>query len=114
MKKLRWIAAVFLAVAAANHARLWATGAANASRHLVFVGVNVVLAVAVAFFPRAALVLAVLVSFQQIPSHGGDLMRQTPFDWPSLGVVLFFPALIVLLWLELRRSRRTRPPTGER
>ena len=110
MKKLRWLAALFLVFAAVNHGRLSAIGSANAGRHLVFVGINAVLALTVALFPRLALVLVVLVSFQQIPSHGGDLLRQTPFDWASLGVVIFFPALILLLALETRRARRTPPP----
>lgn len=110
MKKLRLLAAVLLVVAAINHGRLAAMGAENATRHAVFVGLNLVLAAAVAFFPRIALFLTVLMSLQQIPSHGGDLLRQTPFDWASLGVVIFFPALILLLALDWRTARRTRRP----
>ena len=110
MNTLRRIAAVLLVVAAVNHGRLAAMGADHATRHAVFVGINLALAIAVAFSPRVALVLVVLVSIQQIPSHGGDLLRQTPFDWASLGVILFFPALIVLLVLDVRRPKATPTP----
>jgi hypothetical protein len=56
-----------------------------------------------------------LLSLQQIPSHGRDFLESThdgSIDWPSLGVVVFFPAVLTLLIVERTRNRRERPSRG--
>lgn len=117
----RRIAGVLFAVAAVNHAVLAARGEGVVWRHDLFVGINLVLGALVALpksAPRWALPPIALLSLQQIPSHGSDFVRSfsSPaggaVDWPSLGVVLFFPAVIALLVAERRRSGRPARPTG--
>ncbi len=109
--QLRWArfaAAAFCAFAAVNHVRLGLDGAPSVARHFVFVGVNVLLGTLVVVAPRAALVFAVPLAVQQFWSHGNALaqsMREPPFDWSSVGVLFFFPALLVVLVLTAVRER---------
>lgn len=115
MRTFRWlrmIAAGILAAAAVNHATLAMRGAGSVPRHEVFVGVNAALAALLLVRPRWALPAAILASLQQVPSHGQDLVRSLggTLDWSSLGVVLFFPALVTLLAVERRAS--TPAPRG--
>lgn len=115
-RALRIAAGILFAVAAVNHAVLAARGQGVVWRHELFVGINLVLGALIALpknAPRWALPPIALLSLQQIPSHGMDFLRsfdQPPVDWPSLGVVLFFPAVIALLVVERRRSGRPEAP----
>lgn len=110
--------AALLGVTALNHARLAATGAGNVARHEVFVGLNLALAWLLVARPRWALLAAALLSVQQLYSHGSDLLASIhepgPFDWASVGVLVFFPALLTLLVVERRRTPGTpeRPPAA--
>ena len=119
--RLRLVFAALLAITALNHARLAATGSANATRHAIFVGLNLGLAWLLVARPRWALVPAALLSVQQLYSHGSDLVASLrhlhepePFDWASVGVLVFFPALLTLLFVERRQTARTpeRPPAA--
>ena len=115
-RALRVAAAVLFAVAAVNHAVLASRGQGVVWRHELFVGINLVLGALIALRPRWALPPIALLSLQQIPSHGMDLVRSfdqpraQDWDWPSLGVVFFFPAVIALLVVERRRSGRPEAP----
>lgn len=102
--------AALLAVTALNHARLAVAGAGNVTRHEVFVGLNLALALLLVARPRWALVPAALLAVQQLYSHGSDLLTSVrepgPLDWASVGVLVFFPALLTLLVVERRRTGR--------
>ena len=117
-RALRAAAAALFGVTAVNHAVLAARGEGNVGRHEVFVTIDVALAALLLFrrAPRAALVPVAVLAVQQVESHGSDLVASMrgagPFDWTSLGVLLFFPALVTLLVVERRSDRRARP-TGE-
>ncbi|MEO8798756.1 MAG: hypothetical protein ABI551_12790 [Polyangiaceae bacterium] len=105
----RFASAALCAIAAVNHARLAFAGEPSVGRHWVFVGVNVLLGTLVVLAPRAALVLAVPLAAQQAWSHGRALLAsiaEPPFDWASLGVLLFFPALLIVLALTVVQERR--------
>lgn len=110
-RAIRLVFAGLLAITALNHARLAAGGAGNVARHELFVGLNLVLAALLVARPRWALVPAALLSAQQLYSHGSDLiasMREPgPLDWASVGVLVFFPALLTLLVVERRRTAHT-------
>ena len=113
--RARVLFALLLAVTAVNHARLAATGApANSTRHAVFVGLNLGLAGLLVARPGWALVPAALLAVQQLYSHGSDLLASVrepgPFDWASVGVLVFFPALLTLLVVERRRAGTPAPP----
>lgn len=99
--------AILLFISAANHARLAALGEASVQRHQVFVGINAGLALLLLARPRWALLPTIALTVQQMNGHGRDLLASIkapslPFDWASLGVVLFFPALIALLVVARR------------
>lgn len=101
----RFVAAAFCAIAAGNHVRLALAGDPSVPRHWLFVGVNVVLGTLLVSAPRAALVFAVPLMLQQLYSHGTLLVRsitEPPFDWSSLGVLLFFPGIVAVLTMEAR------------
>ncbi len=104
---------MLFAVAAVNHAVLASRGEGVVWRHELFVGINLVAAAGLVVRPRWMLAPLALLACQQIPSHGADLVRSIrgpePVDWPSLGVVLFFPAVLTLLVVERRRDIRERP-----
>lgn len=104
--------AVLLAITALNHGRLAAAGGDHVTRHEVFVGLNLALAWLLVARPRWALLPAALLSVQQLYSHGSDLVRSVhepgPFDWASVGVLVFFPALLTLLVVERRQTAGTR------
>jgi len=121
LRQIRLVFAVFaglLAITALNHARLAAAGAGNVPRHELFVGLNLALAALLVTRPRWALLPAALLSVQQLYSHGSDLIASVrepgPLDWASVGVVVFFPALLTLLVYERRRTagRPERPPAA--
>ncbi len=107
-RRARLVFAALVAITAANHARLAAAGAGNVMRHEVFVGLNLALASLLVARPRWALLPAALLSVQQLYSHGSDLLASLhepgPFDWASVGVLVFFPALVMLLVVERRRA----------
>lgn len=104
----RFAAAGLLVLAAVNHARLSFGGAPGAIRHAVFAGIDAAAALLVARYPRAALAPVALLSTQQLVSHGRDLAASLegpgPIDLSSLGVIVFFPALIALLIASRRRG----------
>lgn len=102
--------ALLLFISAANHERLAALGEASVQRHQVFVGINAALALLLLARPRWALLPTIALTLQQMNGHGRDLLASIkapslPFDWASLGVLLFFPVLIALLVVELRSPR---------
>jgi hypothetical protein len=109
---LRLAFAAMLVVAAVNHGLLASRGEGVVWRHELFVGLNLVLAALLALRPRWALWPIALLSLQQIPSHGSDFVKsfsEPVVDWPSLGVVFFFPSVITLLVVERRRGRPEAP-----
>lgn len=109
LRLARFSAAALCAVAAIHHARLAFAGEPSVDRHWVFFGVNVLLGTLVVLAPRAALVFAIPLTAQQARSHGHALLASLdapPFDWASLGVLVFFPALLVVLALSLMKERR--------
>jgi hypothetical protein len=109
---LRVLAALGFASAAVNHAVHAAHGEGVVVRHEVFVGINLLLGALLVLRPRIAIVPIALLSLQQIPSHGRDFVQslhEANVDWPSLGVVFFFPAVLALLVAE-RRATRARSP----
>ena len=116
--RARLVFAALLAITALNHGRLAAAGGANVTRHGVFVGLNLALAWLLVARPRWALLPAALLSVQQLYSHGSDLVRSTrepgPFDWASVGVLVFFPALLTLLVVERRTASTPELPRGAR
>jgi hypothetical protein len=111
---LRVLAAAILGVAAAQHAVRAAQGVGDVPRHATFVALNLALGALVALRPRWALPATILMAMQQIPSHGQDLVASLggSIDWSSLGVVLFFPALVTLLAVERTASRPERRGEG--
>jgi hypothetical protein len=113
----RLACAGLLAVAALNHGRLAAAGGAHALRHELFVGLNLGLAALLVARPRLALAPTVLLSMQQLWSHGSDLVDSLrgpgPVDWASVGVVVFFPALLTLLVAERRTAGTPERQPGE-
>ena len=112
------VCAALLALTAVNHARLAAEGLGNVTRHEVFVGLNSALALLLVLRSRWALVPTVLLSLQQLSSHGSELVHSIhgpeAFDWASVGVLLFFPALIALLVVERRTADTPEPPRKAR
>lgn len=109
-RRLRSVAALLLVVSATNHARLALAGDPSVPRHVLFVAINLALAVMLVRFPRYALVATSVLLLQQMTSHGSDLVRSMrgpgPLDLASLAVCLFFPALVTVLVLERRAARR--------
>jgi|CXWL01.1.fsa_nt_gi hypothetical protein len=118
LRAARAVAASILVVAALNHGLLAARGVGNVPRHAAFVGINLAAALLVAAWPRYALGPIAILAAQQTWGHGGDFVESLraagPIDVASLFVVLFFPALIVLLVASRRASRpaprRAGPP----
>lgn len=106
--RLAGVAAII--VAAANHGRLAAVGAGDVTRHEIFVGLDLALAVLLVVRPRWALAPTAVLTAQQIWSHGSDLLDSMqgpgPFDAVSALVVVFFPALLALLVVERRAHAR--------
>ena len=102
----RFVAALFLGVSAIRHIVLAIQGDASVARHWLFVAINLGLAILLVRWPKTALYATAILSVQQLYSHGTELVKSIegpgPFDYASLGVCLFFPALIVLLVMENR------------
>jgi hypothetical protein len=118
LRLARLTCAGLLVVASLSHARLASAGGAHVHRHELFVGLNLALATLLALRPRWALVPAMLLSVQQLWSHGTDLVGSLrgpgPLDWASAGVVVFFPALVTLLVVERRTAGTPERPPGAR
>jgi hypothetical protein len=106
---LRAAFATMLAAAGLSHAVLASRGQGDVARHALFVGINLAAAAVVAFRPRWALGPIAVLAAQQTYSHGSDLLasmqRPGPFDGTSLGVLLFFAALLTVLIVERRAAR---------
>ncbi len=102
-----WVSSAVLAVAAVNHAVLASRAEGDVARHWAFVAINLGAAAIVARAPRWAVVPIALLALQQAYSHGSDLIASIrgpgPFDWASLGVLVFFPVLVTTLAVERRR-----------
>jgi hypothetical protein len=112
ISRIRAVAAVLFVVAAANHARLAAAREGVVWRHELFVGINIAAAAGLLARPRWTLAPLAALACQQIPSHGADFVSSLgteEVDWPSLGVVVFFPAVLMLLVVERRRGTRGPP-----
>lgn len=118
LRLARLASAGLLAVAAMSHARLAAAGGPHVLRHELFVGLNLALAILLVLRPRWALLPTALLSVQQLASHGSDLVDSMqgpgPLDWASLGVVVFFPALLTLLVVERRTAGTPERPRAAR
>jgi hypothetical protein len=106
---VRWAlrgAGIALVLVAVMHVVKAATGDGDVVRHLVFVVLDGGLGVLVVVRPRWALVPAVILFVQQLGTHGRDLVRgmrgEAPFEVGDLAVMIFFGALIALLF----RARR--------
>jgi hypothetical protein len=112
LRLARLVGAAFVVVAAANHGRLAALGEGDVARHAIFVGLDLAFATILVLVPRWALIPAVPLTVQQMWSHGSDLVESVrgagSVDWISALVVVFFPALLVLLVVERRTPTTTR------
>jgi hypothetical protein len=78
----------------------------SATRHLVFVGINLFFGAAFASRTRWILFPALLLAGQQIYSHGGGFLearRAGVFDGESFAVLCFLP-LVLVTALALRRT----------
>jgi hypothetical protein len=108
-RAVRHVSAALLAGAAVFHVSAAATGGPGATRHGVFVGINLALAGLLVFRARWAYYPALALAIQQTYSHGLDLSKSflgtAPLDKVSLAVCLFFPTLVTLLYME--RQERT-------
>ena len=108
LRLARLTCAGLLALTAVHHARLAWSGGAHALRHGLFVGLNLALATLLVVRPRWALPAAALLAAQQLWSHGRDVLDSIrdpgPFDGASVLVLVFFPALLTLLFVERRRA----------
>lgn len=107
---VRIVAAFFLGVSALRHVVLAIEGDPSVSRHWLFVALNLGLAALLVRWPRQALYATALLAIQQEYSHGTALLESMrgpgAFDFASLAVCLFFPALIAVLFAESRYSKR--------
>jgi hypothetical protein len=115
IRAARIVASVLLAATAVNHARLAATGQGVVWRHGLFSGIDLAAAVLLVVAPRRALAPVAILAVQQTYSHGRDLLASLggpSIDWPSLAVILFFPALVTLLVVERRADTSGSPPRG--
>jgi hypothetical protein len=96
--------AVILAASAVRHVVLAARGDGDVLRHAIFVVVNLALAGLLVWRPRWSFWPAIVLTLQQMASHGLDLSRSflgsAPLDKLSLAVCLFFPTLVTILYLE--------------
>lgn len=111
------VCALLLAFTAVNHARLALLCQGVVWRHGLFAALDLVAAALVASGWRHAVFPLAALAIQQTYSHGSDLVGSIgapPFDWTSLGVVLFFPLLVTLLVVARRAntsgSPREAPP----
>ena len=100
----RAVSAALLVLVAARHVMLALQGEGSVARHWVFVPINVGLAALLVWRPRWAFYPALLLSAQQMWSHGLSLSQSflgtAPLDWVSLAVCLFFPTLVTILFIE--------------
>lgn len=113
----RFIAAALLALTAAYHAVLTVATNTASLRHGTFVVINLALAALLVWRPRWAFFPALLLSAQQMWSHGlslsGSFVGSAPLDWASLGVCLFFPTLVTVLFLERQELAERAQASGE-
>lgn len=100
----RRIAAALMAAIAVRHVVQAIAPGDHALRHVLFVIVNAALAALLVWRHRWAFWPALVLTAQQMWSHGLDLARSfngtEPLDLPSLAVCLFFPTLDTILFLE--------------
>ena len=98
--------AACFAAGALFHALAALHGEPGATRHALFIGINAAMAVLVLAAPRLALIAAIPLGIQQLFSHGAVLvaaLEKSKIDWPSVGVVIFFPALVAWLAAVTRK-----------
>jgi hypothetical protein len=102
----RIIAAALLVATALFHVVLAVRGDGSVVRHAVFVVINLGLAAVLVVRPRWAFFPALVLTFQQLWSHGEALsdsfVGSGKLDWVSLAVCLFFPTLVTILFMERR------------
>lgn len=103
-RAVRLVSAGALLLTAVRHVVLALRGDPGVARHWVFVGINVGLAALLVLRPRWAFFPALVLTFQQLWSHGQSLGESfngsAPLDLPSLAVCLFFPTLVTVLFIE--------------
>lgn len=101
----RVLATVF-AIAALQHllGALDAHGDGSAGRHLVFVGINALVAVGLWRRPPFFAWVFVVLALQQLMSHGGEIVRawtkEHRIDWLSMAVLAVVISTAVLLLRE--------------
>jgi hypothetical protein len=100
------VSAALFALAAVNHVVLAVRHDGDVPRHWVFAGIDLAAALVVASKRRWAIYPIAALALQQAWSHGSDFVRDG--DLTSLGVLVFFPILLVTLVVERR------PRTGDR
>lgn len=109
-RALRIVSAALLAATAVFHlVKVFAVGGeASMVRHAVFVAINLALAALLVLRPRWAFYPALLLTAQQMYSHGLDLSQSflgtAPLDKMSLAVCLFFPTLVTILYMERQEA----------
>lgn len=100
----RVVSAVLLAAIAALHVHQAIAGNGSALRHWLFVALNLGLGALLVWRHRWAFWPALVLTIQQLGSHGLELARSfngdAPLDWRSLAVCLFFPTLVTVLFIE--------------
>jgi hypothetical protein len=122
-RALRALYVLLFVVASWTHASKALAGQGDVLRHEIFVAIDLGCAALLALRPRWALYAVALLALQQLPSHGGDFVESLtrhrdapsePIDWTSLGVLVFFAAVLVTLVVERRRGRPGPPSPGPR
>jgi hypothetical protein len=107
-RAVRVVSALLLAGAAVFHVVGAVSGNGSSARHAVFVVVNLAIAALLVGRPRWAFYPTLLLTVQQMYSHGLDLSRSflgtSPLDKTALAVCLFFPTLVTLLYMERQET----------
>jgi hypothetical protein len=103
---VRVVCAIAMAVTACFHVVQAIQGNPSVVRHWVFVGINLVLAALLVWKHRWAFVPTLVLTVQQLWSHGqllsDSFLGTSSLDWVSLAVCLFFPTLATILFIERR------------
>lgn len=85
-----------------------ASDTSSPSRHLVFVGINLLFAVLFGMRVKYTLFPAVLLALQQTYSHGGAFLearRGGAFDGESFAVLVFLPVVLIAAIALARKPR---------
>jgi hypothetical protein len=87
-----------------------ASDTSSATRHLVFVGINLFFCAAFALRARWTIFPATLLALQQIVSHGSAFLearRVGVFDSQSFAVLVFLPVVLIAAFALLKKRRST-------